>query len=251
MIAKLPLNYRPHPAQKPFHDSPARVRCIVSGRRFGKTTAASAEVLRILLAAPHRRGWMVAPVYDQVMECWHKLREILPVELIKKAARSDHRLELINGSLLELRSADDPEHLRGAGLHVLAVDEAARVSAEAWWALYPATSVERGRILLTSTPRGRNWFWEVFQKGLDGADPEHASWRFDSAANPYFSPDEWGFARRQLPADWFRQEYQAEFLASEAQVFRGLGLCVAPGELGLADAGTGTGSPERSEGSGD
>jgi hypothetical protein len=230
-VRRLTLNYRPHPAQRPFHESPARVRCIVSGRRFGKTTAASAEVLRILLSAPRRRGWMVAPVYDQVMECWHKVREILPDELVANAARSAHRLELVNGSLLEFRSADDPEHLRGAGLDALAVDEAARVSAEAWWALYPATSIERGRIVLTSTPRGRNWFWEVFRRGADGADPEYAAWRFASTENPHFTAGEWGFARSCLPADWFAQEYQAEFLAGQAQVFRGLELCVSPGEL--------------------
>lgn len=229
-VRRLTLNYRPHDAQRPFHESRARVRCIVSGRRFGKTTAASAEVLRILLAAPRRRGWMVAPVYDQVMECWHKVMTILPPELLANAARSAHRIELANGSLLEMRSGDNPEHLRGAGLDVLAVDEAARVSEESWWALYPATSVERGRIILTSTPRGRNWFWEVFQRGADGADPEYAAWRFRSTANPHFAEEEWAFARRALPADWFAQEYEAQFLANEARVFRGLELCLEPTE---------------------
>ena len=259
MIAprRLTLNYRPHDAQRPFHASPARIRCIVSGRRFGKTTAASAEVLKVLLAAPRRRGWMVAPVYDQVMECWRKVMEILPPELVASATRSAHRIELVNGSLLEMRSGDNPEHLRGAGLDVLAIDEAARVSEESWWALYPATSVERGRIILTSTPHGRNWFWEVFQRGADGSDPDYAAWRFRSIENPHFTDGEWAFARRALPADWFAQEYEAQFLANEARVFRGLELCLEPAEgldrghgpeAGLP--GTCTGSPERSEGSG-
>lgn len=244
---RLRLNYRPHPGQREFHRSPARVRVIVSGRRFGKTTASCAEALRVLLAAPRRRGWLVAPVYDQVMEGWYKTLELLPPELVRSAARSARRLELVNGSLLELRSADEPEHLRGAGLHVLAVDEAARVSEEAWWALYPATSIERGRIVLTSTPRGRNWFWELWRRGADGADPEVAAWRYPSEINPHFAPEELASARRALPADWFEQEYRAGFMNGAAQFFRGLEQCLEPGELAAPPPAGAPGAPGAAE----
>jgi len=83
-----------------------------------------------------------------------------------------------------------------------------------------------GRALFVSTPKGRNWFFELYGRGLDDNFPDYESFKFPTVSNPYIDPAEVEEARRTLPADAFRQEYEAEFLEDSAGVFRGILNCV-------------------------
>jgi hypothetical protein len=79
-----------------------------------------------------------------------------------------------------------------------------------------------GRALIISTPRGHNWFWEMFIRGMEGKQGYEA-FRFPQTANPYVPNEETEAAREELPDLIFRQEVMAEFLASGASIF-GLGI---------------------------
>jgi phage FluMu gp28-like protein len=46
--------------------------------------------------------------------------------------------------------------------------------------------------------------------------------------SPYFPKQEWEEAKRTLPADVFRQEYEAQFLEDSAGVFKGVKACTFP-----------------------
>jgi len=80
--------------------------------------------------------------------------------------------------------------------------------------------------LLVSTPKGRNWFYDLYTRGLDPLETDYASLTFPSNASPYFPEREWEEARRTLPEDVFRQEYEAEFLEDSAGVFRNIEGCL-------------------------
>jgi hypothetical protein len=89
-----------------------------------------------------------------------------------------------------------------------------------------------------STPAGRNWFYDMFTRGVEG-QKGFRSFTFPSNVSPYFPTKEWDEARATLPEDVFRQEYMAEFLEDSAGVFRGVDAClVADAD---ADAGLQTG----------
>jgi len=81
-----------------------------------------------------------------------------------------------------------------------------------------------GSILATTTPKGKNWVFDWFMRGLseDPRDSDWESFRWQSRDNPYFPDSEWEDARRDLPEDFFRQEYCAEFLDDVSSVFRGV-----------------------------
>ena len=90
-----------------------------------------------------------------------------------KENRGDLRFEFANGSLVELKSAEDPQSLRGAGLDILWMDEAAFIkSEEAWLVTRPSLSDKRGMLITTTTPDGKNWFYDEFW-GADALKDEN------------------------------------------------------------------------------
>jgi len=201
-----------------FHLSDARARISAAARRCGKTTAAAGEAARLALSAPGR-GWIVAPILAQCLECFVALRQIIPPELVL-ACRTQPWPEILlaNGSRIEARSAQFPAHLRGAGLDWLVVDEAAHVREAAWKTVYPATSDRQGRIILLSTPHGKNWFYREWRRAERQAKG-YAGWLFTSRESPLFPAAEWERAQAVLPQESFAQEYEAVFIESGFRVF--------------------------------
>jgi len=126
-------------------------------------------------------------------------------------------------------SADNPDNIRGYGFQGIVVDEAAMIPKDVWqYVLRPTISQTLGWAVFVSTPKGRNWFYDLHTRGLDPFEDDYASFVFPSNASPYFPESEWEDAQRTLPADVFRQEYLAEFLEDSAGVFRNVDACVEP-----------------------
>ena len=126
-------------------------------------------------------------------------------------------------------SADNPDSIRGFGFRGLVVDEAASIPVDVWhYVLRPTISQTLGWAVLISTPKGRNWFYDMFTRGRDPAEKQYKSFRFPSNASPYFPQKEWEEAQRTLPEDVFRQEYMAEFMEDSAGVFRNIDACLIP-----------------------
>ena len=208
-----------HQSQRIVRDAPARFKVLACGRRWGKTRLGAA--LCIEEAGRRGRAWWVAPSYKVAAVGWRLVRG-LALQVSGAVIRDGDMLATLpNGGTVQVRSADNPDSLRGEGLDFVVVDECAYVAEEAWQeALRPALSDRLGRAMFISTPAGRNWFWRHYQRGLQ--DGEWQSWRFPTADNPYIEPGEIEAARGDLPEMIFRQEYLAEFLESEGAVFRNI-----------------------------
>lgn len=209
---------KPHPGQLAVHQDPARFKVLAAGRRWGKTRLGVNECLDV--ASQGGRAWWVSPNYKMSEVGWRPIRNIagrLPGVEIKLA---DRLVIFPGGGLVSVRSADAPDSLRGEGLDFIVLDEAAYIQREAWQeALRPALSDRLGRALFISTPRGRNWFWEVYMRG-EREEPGWNSWRFPTSANPYISQEEIDAARADLPELIYRQEFEAEFIDDNGGVFR-------------------------------
>jgi len=83
-----------------------------------------------------------------------------------------------------------------------------------------------GWATLISTPNGRGWFYDLHTRGNDPQETDYQSFHFASNTNPYFPAEEWEEAMRTMPADVFRQEYEAEFLEDSAGVFHNVDDCL-------------------------
>lgn len=207
-----------HSQQRMIWDDPARFQVVSAGRRFGKSRLAS---LRCVVAAMQgRRAWWVFPSYPMAAVGWRMLKRLavqIPGAVMREA---DRLIEFPSGGVVQIRSADNPDSLRGESLDELIMDEAAFMREEAWTeALRPTLSDRRGRAVFISTPKGRNWFWRAWQLGQSG-DPEWKAWQFPTTSNPFIDPQEVEAARRNLPERIFAQEYLAEFIEDGGGVFR-------------------------------
>jgi len=103
------------------------------------------------------------------------------------------------------------------------VDEAAMIRhlEEAWTAVIRPTLADyQGDAWIASSPKGRNYFYRMYQLGQDPNEPDWASWQLPTAANPYIVVDEIEAMRRQMPERTFNQEVLAVFLESGDGVFR-------------------------------
>jgi phage FluMu gp28-like protein len=178
---------------------------------------------------PRSINWWIAPIYAQSKMVYRRLVQAnRDNNSIKSKSDSELRVELISDGVMEFRSADNPDSLRGEGVSRVVIDEAARVKRDAWEdVMRPAISDTGGRVMFISTPKGRNWFYELWTRGQDKqAWPEYESWSFPSSDNPRIPASDIEQARLTLPDTVFRQEYLAEFLEDSAGVFRNINRCI-------------------------
>ena len=106
------------------------------------------------------RAWWVAPSYKMAAVGWRLVHELgvqVPGVQVSKVNRM---ITLPTGGAVQIRSADDPDSLRGEGLDFVVMDECAFMKEDAWThALRPALSDRLGKAMFISTPKGRNWFY--------------------------------------------------------------------------------------------
>lgn len=174
----------------------------------------------LIVAARGGRAWWVAPSYKMSEVGWRPLRRLAAQIPGAEVRRGDRQIITPTGGEVSVRSADNPDSLRGEGLSYVVLDECAFMHEDAWTqALRPALADRKGRALFISTPKGRNWFWRLWQLG-QANDTEWHSWRFSSYDNPHILPSEIDAARALLPDRVFRQEFLAEFIDDAGGVFR-------------------------------
>jgi len=216
------LGYEPHTGQQPIHDSTARFRVVVAGRRWGKSLSASKEA-EVPLLLPNTRGWVVSKTYDLATKV---AREIY-FDMIKKAGLTPTRkqmqplkLEFPWGSTIEAKSAEHPESLLGEGLDWLIFDECASCK-QSIWELYlrPTLSDRLGWALFISTPKGYNWVYDLWKRGNDPEYPEWERFKSPSWKNPKLSPEDIAEAKRTMSQAAFQQEYGADFTLAAGQVY--------------------------------
>ena len=224
------LNYRPHAAQFEIHKARGyRFRTVCCGRRFGKTLCLAGELLdRGGTERAGDYGW-IAPTYNVAERGIEAFRQIAE-GFVSVAGRTPTRVEFrgLHGPVrVWFLSADNPDNIRGYGFQGIVVDEAASIPPDVWhYVLRPTIGQTLGWAVLISTPKGRNWFFDMFTRGLEAGNESHKSFRFSSRESPYFPEQEWEDARRTLPQDVFRQEYEAEFLEDSAGVFHNIEACL-------------------------
>ena len=226
-----------HPAQRAVVAHARRFTVLACGRRWGKTRLGIDRAVNAALGG-RPVGWF-SPTYRMLADVWRDLAAIL--RPIATAIRvQERRIDLFGGGSIDLWSLDRPDVARGRRYGLVIIDEAAMISdlAEAWQAvLRPTLTDLQGHAWFLSTPRGRNAFWSLYQRGLDPADPEFAAFSEPTSANPFIAPSEIAAAQRDLPAAVFAQEFLAEFLDQGFGVFRRLQEALLPPDAALSHSG--------------
>lgn len=122
------------------------------------------------------------------------------------------------GGHVQLKSAMNPDSLRGEGLSRAVLDECADIPEIAWTdALRPALSDYQGDGIFIGTPKGRNWFWKLHQRAreLEGWE----AFQMATSTNPHIPRAELIAAQREVPKRTWDQEYLAKFVTFEGRVY--------------------------------
>ena len=210
---------RLHRGQRAIFDDPHRFKAVSAGRRFGKTKLGA--LMCFAVAAQRGRAWWVAPTFGIAQIGWRMMRQLAAQVPGVTIRESERMITLPTGGTVQIKSADNPDSLRGEGLDFVVLDECAFLKPETWTeVLRPALADKQGGALFISTPKGRNWFWNIHQRA--NYDAAWKSFHFTSYDNPFVAKSELDATKEQLPERVFRQEILAEFLEDGGGVFRGV-----------------------------
>lgn len=216
---------RPHPGQRQILREARRFNAVACGRRWGKSTL-GVNLIAATTLAGYPFGWF-APTYKLLGEAWRDaLRVLRPV--IASSNATDHRIELITGGVAEFWTLQDPDAGRSRKYKRAFIDEAGLVAnlGEIWQAaIRPTLADYAGDGWLAGTPKGRNFFWECFNRGLDPLQAEWACWQKPTEDNPHIPPEEVVAMRAELTERRAAQEIDAQFLDDGGGVFRNVVAC--------------------------
>lgn len=192
-----------------------RYRVVASGRRWGKTTLGVTE---LVIAAAEQPGkyWYIAPTMKQARDiAWSALLAAVPRSWLKRTNESRLEVELIQGAVIALKGADDPDSLRGRGLSGAVIDEYADIKAAVWdEILQPSLLDHGGWALFLGTPKGFDHFYDLFMQGQNPAFEEWGSWQFRTVDAPHIPKGDLEKIRHQYEQRGQLRLYKQEFEAS-------------------------------------
>ena len=201
-------------AQGEVFNSDKRFRVLVAGRRFGKSYLSCIELLRGAISRPGETFFYCAPTYRMAKDiAWKALKKLVPKIWIQSKNETDLRLELINGSSIELKGTENAMALRGRSLSGVVLDEAAFMDSEVWFeVIRPALADKQGWALFISTPDGTaSWFYDLWCYVPDDPTEEWKRWCYTTIEGGNVPAHEVEAARAQLDERTFRQEFEASF----------------------------------------
>ncbi len=245
------VEYSPHWGQQLVHDSDARFKIISAGIRFGKDRCSTMEGINYFIQClneerdstmvPHALWWIIAPLDRIANQNWREILRYFPAELVVDVSKTTRTIETVNGGIIEVHSAYDPESLVAVGLDLVTITEAARIAdlEDVWSNIEgrlnsPGRGLggKGGRAILNSSPLGTNYFykmWKWGQKDTSDYDPDFESFKFTTWDNPYMAERGNQIRKngrtyrenleRRMSKNRYKQDYLAEFLSQINSVF--------------------------------
>ena len=232
------IPYEPRPLQEKIHNELRRFNVLVCHRRFGKTvlavnhlvmTACEKQNARLAYIAPtYRQGKAVA--YDYLKEYTEPL-----MKLGGKRHETELKVDLWNGSRIQIFGSDNPDALRGLGFDGVCMDEFALMSPRTWTEVVrPAISDKLGYVIFIGTPMGHNQFWDVY----DFAKRTGKDWYaqlYRASETEIIDAQELESARATMPEDQYEQEYECSFQAAVSGAYYGKQIQKAEKENRITD----------------
>ena len=208
------------PAQERVSNDTSRFRCLVAGRRFGKSFLSINEIAKF--SAPPKSNVLVcAPTHGMVKGVlWEELKQRLyAVRWIDKVNESELTIYLKNSSKIMLRSADNPDRIRGLSLSAAIVDEAQDCDSRLFTEiLRPALADRQGHMLVIGTPKGiGNHLYDMYKS------QSFSSHTFTTLEGGRVTAEEIEAAKEMMDARQFRQEFMASFETYEGVIYYAFG----------------------------
>ena len=212
-----------HEKQMEVYKAKSRFKVVVAGRRWGKTQLAKISIIKYARVRK-RLIWYVAPSYRMAKQImWPEILASIPKRWIRKVNETSLTIFLVNGTRIELKGADNPDSLRGVGIHFLVMDEVQDINPEAWVkVLRPTLASTGGHVLFIGTPKAYNFLYDLYILGQKPENIEKGkwiSWQFPTMTSPFIPPEEIEAAEADMDEKSFNQEFNASFETMSGRVY--------------------------------
>ena len=198
-------------------------------QKSGKTYLLENLLIKTALEKPGSKSFMISPTNAQNLRIFTEISRAT-VDLLRKANGSSMLIEFRNGSVIQFRSGESGDSLRGYTVKrggILAIDEGAFLSREVYEIVMPLVSKEGCTLVIASTPDSMDGMYYSLWSREDGVIRINWSDYIDQM----YSKEELDFYRSVYSDRRFRTEILGEFAVGEGTVFSGIANCVSPVEL--------------------
>jgi phage terminase large subunit len=213
---RVKIRYKPRDQFRPFHSRKQRWSVLVCHRRAGKTVATLNDLIRgaVNECKPEGRYAFIFPQRNQAKDtAWRYLRRYAEPLLAKPPNETELRADLVNGSMIRLYGADNPDALRGPYLDGVVLDEFADMKPEVWHEVVrPMLADRKGWATFIGTPKGKNEFWKIYNDAEK--DPAWFHMILRASESRIIAPSELTDLRREMGEDQYQQEFECSFEAA-------------------------------------
>lgn len=240
--AKFKMNYIPHKGQQEVRAGIKRANAdviVVDGSRgWGKSLFTVCDfAVPTMLAKPNQQILWVAPSYKickaPIDDVWFGTDEETGERFVPEKCEEtgykfweyktgDGEIHMFNGSRLYIRSSTNPDSIVAKGYSLIIIDEAALIPKDVFEKqILPTARRNNCKIVLISTPRGRNWFHTLYLRGQDPSYTNYISFKQPWWKRPNY-PKLLTELMKDLPEHIRKQEFEAEFLDGSGGTFTNL-----------------------------
>ncbi len=210
------------PSQSNFQALPERFKGFSGPVGSGKSAALCFEVIRNCFINRGRRGVLAAPTFsmlrDATLASLHGFLEAQDIEF--ELRKADGELTITApGSVMLLRSLDEPERLRGTNLAWFGIDELSYTREEAWLRLEARLRDPKAVQLCgfgVWTPQGHDWIYKRF---IYSRVPGYGCVKAKPFENLHLldkTPDYYQRLESSYDPKFYRQEVLGEYLNSRS-----------------------------------
>lgn len=214
--------FKPHKAQleviNSLMDKDTFFVTMVSGRQIGKSMLGMNMAIYWCINDPNCVVYWVSPtdsqahkVYKQILDAIYQTGEIYS----NKGGKGDTEIIFKNKSKILFRSAASEDSLRGESVNYMILDEGAFIKPSTVnIILLPMLNVKGKKCLVITTPKGKNWVYDWFNKGF--VEKRWKSFRYSTYDSPYANEELINMFKETLADKLFQQEIMADFVDSAA-----------------------------------
>ncbi len=160
-------------------------------------------------------------IWDNIDNDGFKMLDHIPKEIIKGMNATELKIDLINGSVIQLVPADEFSE-RGVGTNPVGVvfSEFSLTSSKAWTYLRPILLANGGWVIFNFTPRGMNHAHDILQIAKN--NPNEWFWQILTVDDTNMITKEQIESERRegMPEDLIQQEYYCKFIEGGANFFK-------------------------------
>ena len=156
----------------------------------------------------------IAPYFAQAKDiAWGYLKRYTAAIPGATPNESELRVDLPGGARIRLYGADNFDRMRGIYLDGVVLDEFADMDPRAWSeVIRPALADRGGWAAFIGTPKGRNAFWEIYERAITSDD--WFALRLRASETGLIPPGELDALGRELSQDEYAREFETSFEAA-------------------------------------